>query len=61
MQSASCMCIVCFGVDVDDDMSLHHSAGAAHASRHIVPGGLPGQEIVGPRRVVLEHTPVVMP
>jgi hypothetical protein len=61
MQSASCMCTVCFGVDVDDDMSLHHSAGAAHASRHLVPGGLPGQEIVGPRRVVLEHTPVVMP
>jgi hypothetical protein len=55
------MCTVCFGVDVDDDMSLHHSAGAAHASRHLVPGGLPGQEIVGPRRVVLEHTPVVMP
>jgi hypothetical protein len=26
-----------------------------------VPGGLPGQEIVMPRRVVLEHTPVVTP
>jgi hypothetical protein len=57
------MCIVCFGVDVDvdDDMSLHHSAGAAHARRHEVSGGLPGQEIVRPRRVVLEHTPVVTP
>jgi hypothetical protein len=61
MQSTSCMCIVCFGVDVDDDMSLRQSAGVAHASRHEVPGGLPGQEIVRPRRVVLEHTPVVTP
>jgi hypothetical protein len=53
MQSASCMCIVCFGVDIDDDMSLSHENGAYHGSHHDMPGGMFGQEIVGPRRVVL--------
>jgi hypothetical protein len=61
MQSANCMCIVCFGVDIDDDMSLHHSDSAAHSSHRDMPGGIFGQEIVGPRRVVLEQTPGITP
>jgi hypothetical protein len=60
MQSASCMCITCFGVDVDDDMSLRRGSGAAHSSRHDAPGGIFGQETAGPRRMVLEQTPGVM-
>ncbi len=61
MQSASCMCITCFGVDFDDDMSLHRGGGASHSSHYDTPGSIFRQEIVGSRRVILEQTPVVMP
>ncbi|KAE9365890.1 hypothetical protein N431DRAFT_495713 [Stipitochalara longipes BDJ] len=32
MQSAGCMCMLCFGVDADDDMSIYRSSSGAHDS-----------------------------
>ncbi|PMD26358.1 hypothetical protein NA56DRAFT_698536 [Hyaloscypha hepaticicola] len=55
-QSSSCFCLICFGIDVDDDMNLSRDVG--HSSHHGMPGGLFRHETVGPRRVVLEQTPV---
>ena len=56
MQSSSFFCLICFGIDVDDDMNLSRDVG--HISHHGRPGGLFRHETVGPRRVVLEQTPV---
>jgi hypothetical protein len=58
-QSANCMCIVCFGFEIDDDMHLSHRSGAPRGMHHDMPGGMFGQEIVGPRRVILEQTSAV--
>jgi hypothetical protein len=57
MQSAGCFCIVCCGVDLDDDMSLSRGNGLTSSVHHNVPGRRFGQEVVGPRRVILDETP----
>jgi len=60
MQSAGCFCMVCCGVDIDDDISLSRENGANRSTHHNVPGGMFGQEVLGPRRVILEETPVML-
>lgn len=57
MQSSSCFCLICFGIDVDDDMNLSRDFGH---SNHGMPGGSFRHENLGPRRVVLEQTPVTL-
>jgi hypothetical protein len=60
MQSASCLCIICCGVDIDDDLSLSRGSGGTGSVRHDIPGRAFGQERLRPRRVALDQTPVVV-
>jgi hypothetical protein len=59
-QSAGCVCIVCCGFDIDDDMSASRGNGATRSTHYNVPGGMFGQELIGPRRVISEETPAAM-
>jgi hypothetical protein len=59
-QSAGCFCIVCCGVDIEDDMSASRGNGATRRTHHNVPGRMFGQELIGPRRVISEETPAGM-
>jgi hypothetical protein len=59
-QSASCLCIICCGLDIDDDLSLSHGNGGSHSAHRNIAGRTFGRETLGPRRVILEQTPVVV-
>ena len=53
MRSASCLCFVCCGYDIDDDVSIYHGSSGIRG------GGLT-REILGPRRVILQETLTVV-
>ncbi|KAN0090465.1 hypothetical protein V8E51_019044 [Hyaloscypha variabilis] len=57
MQSAGCLCGSCFGDNVDDESNIYQNSGGAHNSQRGPNGEVFGQEIAGPRRIVLGQTP----
>ncbi|KAE8441642.1 hypothetical protein EG329_004609 [Mollisiaceae sp. DMI_Dod_QoI] len=52
--SASCLCFVCCGFDIEDDMSMHYSSSNPGCAAYI--RGASSQEYLGSRRVSWDHS-----
>ncbi|KAG4436563.1 hypothetical protein IFR05_007958 [Cadophora sp. M221] len=57
IKSAGCVCFVCCGFDIDEDGNV--SSGTLHSYNATLRGGY-GDEMVGPRMIILNQTPAVI-